>query len=422
MPHALPAVWNHEGKTCHGELVLEPDALYLICLDEEGAGSRALAAGGAAAARQFGLLGALVGAAVGTGVDAVKEKRRQTRMAQATQDQAHLSPAERAQLHPSSRSVRAGELTTLRRPNAFMAELVTTRGTVVLQGVSAQLVAAIEGWCAAVGAPVEVVPVPVSKPMSPRTKKILLITPVALAATYFLLMVPFALSLAAHTRSALAAYDQLVATAGPAAEAAKPTGRALQASCGDVLSSMKPEEMVAYVGKLPPNGEAMLTKDYYGFPRYTHVRPPYYDGGEVGLESDGLLSRWRPTGSFGEAYGKLIEQLPFDWPRVSQRYGMLPRLDDTRWVFAARVVSIEPSSGAVVAAMAVKVLERESGKVRCEGDLLVSVPGSDFTLSQGIPFGVVLPTCASVERQPCRDAARYASLIRVPGSARADGR
>lgn len=403
--------WVVNQRRAHGYLVLEDEAFHLICLRDE---SETAAAVGQATARQFGLIGALVSA----GVSGARELGRSKELQALYDAQAAMPVQQRLGLHTLSRTVSRDEVKGYQK-GPHLAPMLTLKSGVplLIQAESPGVHEAIEAWCGGLQIPVEVV-----QPQKMNRKLFwgLLLSPVALALLYVVICVPFALQHRARVAEHREAFDAFKSRARPIFEGlSRPIGVPLKQACGALLTKTPVGQQVGFVGELPPEGKALHRESYTGFPRYVFKEEGYSRWSEDKMEVNELESRWNPEPSFGKSMGRMLES-PFEWSRVAKRTG-LPDFSTAKLLLVARVLSVKVHgsnsySQTATAAMAVKVADFTTGKVECEGDLSVRFPpqgrgssvGLDFSMSQGIPLGLLLPGCGTNTTGICRDVHYYA--------------
>jgi hypothetical protein len=421
--------WLVNGRRAHGYLVIEDDALHLICLRDE---SETAANVGNATAKQFGLIGGLLSAGVSLAREAGRAKELQALYA-AHRD---LPPASRVQQNPLSRTVARSELTGIQKGPHLVPTLQSTSGPVPIQSESAAVYTALEAWCDQ-----QQIPTAYIQPSKMNRKLLwgLLLSPFALALLYVLICIPFALVHRSNTTAAMVKFEAFRAVAVPAEAAITgPIGKPLVETCGALLQQIPVGQQVAFVGALPPSGAAMLKdSDRDDFPRFTTLEPAYSQWSEPRLRAEALESKWRGKGTFGKSFERMLEN-PFDWSRVSADT-RLPRFEDARLLLVAKVQDVQISGEGLTdrskvagrAAMVVRVLDFQTGAVKCEGDLTMAFPPDgeysadklSFAMTQGLPLGLHAPGCGTKTDGACRDVVYYARitapLIAAPAMAAA---
>lgn len=400
--------WLVNGRRAHGYMVRDADALHLICLRDE---SETAAMAGKAAAGQLGLIGALVSA----GVSAAREAARASDMRSAFLEQQHVPIASRVALHPLSRTIARAEISGCRVGPELFPTLVTSSGPLSITPEAANVRETLEAFCRDTQIPIEWVPA--SK--SPVGKILLgfVLVPAALALVYAVICVPFAFRHRAATTRALEDVEDFERRAQPAAAAIQgSTGKPLEDACGALLRATPVEQQVAYVAALPSGAGEFTTR----FPKYAAKEPPFSTYGEprMAVRENGFGRAWAP--SFGRSYVKMLES-PFSWPSASSRT-FLPDLHDAKLLLVAKVERLERTGSSARAVMAVRVLDFASGAQRCEGDLAIAAPpegrsssvGLDFSISQGLPLGLLLPACGARTTGICHDVTYHAGLTPEP--------
>lgn len=396
--------WVADGRRAHGYLVVADDALHLICLKDE---SETAGAVGNATAKQFGLVGALVGA----GVSAAREASRKKELLELYQAQQQAPLSQRVAQHRLSRVIRKTDVTALQTAAHLTPTIVLSSGRLAVQPEGSTAGAAIEQWAGAQQVKVEVV-LPPKFPW--KVIGVVLLIPVALVVLHLLISIPFALKRSANQHRAVELREAFVAQAEKAYAALEgPTGEPFMKRCAAKLGGVKPEDVMTYVGELPANAKAMAKADYEGFPQLAYVELPEREWDSAKVESNRVEDRWAKRSSFGDSYRRVVEN-PLDWSRVANRISSLPTRQPTHSMVAkVNRVELRASSRA---SMTVALLDANGAEV-CRGDLTVLAPpngqassvGVGFQLAQGLPAGLYLPFCKSTTGV-CHDPGYYAGL------------
>jgi len=376
--------WVAEGRRAHGYLIVADDALHLICLKDE---SETAGAVGNATARQFGLVGALVGA----GVSAAREASRKKELNELYQAQQQAPLGQRSTQHRLSRVIRKADVTSLQTAAHLTPTLVLSSGRLVVQPEGSTAGAVIEQWAGAQSVKVEIV----QPPKFPwKVIGVVLLIPVALVVLHLLVSVPYAIKRNANQHRAVEVREAFVAQAEKGHAAIRgPTGEPFMKRCASKLVGVSPEDVMTYVGELPANAKAMAKADYEGFPQLAYVD----DVAKV--ESNPVEDRWAKRSSFGDSYLRVAES-PLDWGRVANRIYSLPARAPTHSM-VAKVNRVDLSAGSK-ASMTVALLDAKGAEL-CRGDLTLLAPpdgrassvGVGFQLAQGLPAGLYLPFCTS---------------------------
>ncbi|MFT3835945.1 MAG: hypothetical protein QM723_02980 [Myxococcaceae bacterium] len=368
------------------------------------------AATGQAVGKQFGLVGALVSA----GVSVAREAGRAKELRELYDAQQSMPVEQRLALNPLSRTIPKAAITAVQKGEQIVPTLKLSDGQLLpITSEERTVYFALDEWVQSLAIPVEVV-LPKKFP-----KKVLIgiiAAPFALVALHFLISVPYALKNVSLGKERLAAFNDARAKIEPAFDAISgPTGTPLAAACGAVLKVPVDTEL-GWVGKLPPDAQKLVTESYADFPRYTAVQPPYskWDTGKLDVRSVETDTKWAAV-SFGQAYGRVIEN-PFGWSRVAER-STIEDLSKVKLYLVGKVLRVDTSGESYdrvgTGLMAVKVLDAQSGAVKCEGDLAVtfkpSTVGFGFMMSQALPLGLHLPSCEKDEGL-CHEAHYYAKL------------
>jgi hypothetical protein len=403
--------WLASGRRAYGYMAVEAHAIHLICLRDE---NETAAVAGQAAARQFGLIGALVSA----GVSGVREMNRAKELLESYMEQQHLPIPDRMARHALSRTIHRNEMIALRTGPEILPTFVTHGGLVGISAESADVGAAIEGFCRATQVPNEHV-----KP-STLPKKILLglvLAPVALFLLHCIVCVPFAFRHLSKEKEALgnvAAFEQrakpLAAGLGP------PVGKPLADACASVLRSVPIEQQVVYVASVPDDAQKLVKEDYYKFPQYSHVEPPYSSYGEpkLNISQANRTTAWAP--SFGRSFVRMLES-PFGWAQASSRI-YVQDVSGAKLLIVAKADRVEeirdPGGYSTTgrAFMTARVLDFATGAMKCEGDLTIAFPpdgrsssvGFGFSMAHGIVYGMLMPTCGTTRSGLCREVHDYA--------------
>lgn len=403
----LRCSWLVGTRRAHGYLIVEKDVLHLICLldDSETAG-----AAGNAAAGQFGLIGALVGAGVG----AAREGIRAGKLRDVYREQENLPLASLLTKHPMSKSVKLADVTSVKKQQHLAPILETTNGPVSVQADGAGVHEAIEQWTA--GGNVQVVVVEPKK-MSRTAKLILFGTVPALVVLYLFICLPFAIRHVSVESKAIAAHEAFKKKA--VEEQAKLAGAfnaPLIDACKATFAAVPIDAQLGLIGDIPDSAKLHLKEDYYGFPRITFTEPAYSKWSDPRLENNQLHSKWKHEASFGKSYLRMLES-PFDWiDRSGQTYG-LAHVESAKLLIVAKVLEVNITGNAGRASLAVRALDYASGQTKCEGDLEVefgdtgySSVGVGFHMSQALPFALHFPSCVGSSKGPCDNVNRYARL------------
>lgn len=392
-------------RQAYGYLVLEPEALHLICLRDD---SVVAAATGQAVGKQFGLVGALVSA----GVSVAREAGRAKELRELYDAQQSVSVEQRVMLNPLSRTIPRAAIAAMMKGEQIVPTLKLSGGEVIaLTSEERTVYFALDEWVESLAIPVEVV---IPKKFPRKVLFAIIAAPFALVALHFLISVPYALSNVSLGKERLAKFNDARAKIEPAFESISgPTGKPLADACGALLKVPVDSEL-GWVGKLPPDAQKLVTESYADFPRYTAVQPPYskWDTGKLDVRSVSTDTRWAAI-DFGTAYGREIEN-PFSWSRVAER-STIEDLSKVKLYLVGKVLSVETSGDSYdrvgTGLMAVKVLDAQSGAVKCVGDLAVSFKpstvGFGFMMSQALPLGLHLPSCEKDEGL-CHEVHYYA--------------
>lgn len=406
----LRCSWLSGARRAHGYLVVEED-LSFICLYDD---SETAGAAGKAAAGQFGLIGALVGAGVG----AAREGLRGKKLKELYQAQQGMTTGQRLAQHPMSMQVKRAQVTALQKGPHIVPTLETANGPVAVQADGPGVHEAIEAWATAGNAlPVKLVE---PKKMSRTAKLSLIFTIPALVGLYLLVCLPFAVRHLGVESKAISGFAEFKERAKAAQQQlqglTQSFGKPLADSCGEMLAKIPVEQQMALVGPLPASSPIKVEKDYYGFPRYTRIEAPYSKYGEGRLEDDQLESKWRREASFGDSYLAMLGS-PFDWVDRSGRVWGLPQMENVTTVLVGKIERLEAANVGGRALLAVRVLDYPGMSVKCEGDLEVTFGstssgsvGNDFLMAQGLPRAMHLLSCKGNSRGPCHDVNYYAAL------------
>jgi hypothetical protein len=405
----LRCSWLVGNRRAHGYLVVEPDALHLICLldDSETAG-----VAGQAAARQFGLVGALVGAGVG----AAREGMRMGKLREAYQAHVDLPVSSRVAQNPMSRSVRLADVKAVKKAK-YAAPLfeLHTGDAVSVQADSPGVHEAMEQWAAGGNIQVEIIQ---PKKMNKTLKRVLLFGPPGLVALYLLICVPFAFMHQSNESKAIRALDELKKKAVAAqAELKGPFGTSYLEACRDTFAATPLEAQAGLVGALPADAQKLIAKDYYGFPRYTYPEPPYSSWSKPNLQVAQLENKWQREASFGNSYSLMLSH-PLEWADRAKRLYGLPVPGAARLLLVGKVEKVTVTGSKGRALLAVRAVDSATNATKCEGDLELEFDaggnygsvGTDFSMAHGLPLGLHLPGCPNSETKYCDDVVRYAHL------------
>lgn len=400
--------WVAEGRRAHGYLVVADDALHLICLKDE---SETAGAVGTATARQFGLVGALVGA----GVSAAREASRKKELQELYQAQQQTPLPQRLALHKLSRTLRKADVTAMKTGAHLQPTLQLVSGTLAIQAEGSTAGAAVAQWAGAQQVKVEVV----EPPKFPwKVVGVVLLIPVALVVLHLLISVPYALRHNANQHRAVDVREAFVSQAEKAHAALEgPSGAPFLAQCQSALAGVTPDAVMTYVGPLPANAQKLAKADYERFPQLAYVEPPMGSWDDGRLDSSAVKGRWTNRVSFFDSYRRVVES-PLEWSRVANHLYGLPVKAPTRSV-VAKVTRVDlPSRGSSTVSMTAAVLDAQ-GAALCAGDLTFVVPpegksssvGLGFELAEGLPQGLFQTVCGGASKKgACRDAGRYAAL------------
>lgn len=399
--------WVASGRRAHGYLVVAGEALHLICLRDE---SEAAGQAGQATARQFGLVGALIGA----GVSAAREASRKKDLLQLYQAQQQVPLEQRVTQHPLSRTIRRGEVTALETAAHLPPTLVLASGRVSIHSEGADAGAALQQWAAAQQVKVEVIPAP---KFPWKVIGIIVAIPVALVLLHLLVSVPFALRYQNKFAAAVEARQAFVKQAEAAhAALSSPVGAPFVSQCKQALAGVSPAEVMTYVGQLPENARFKGSAEYERFPQLGLVEPPFGKWDDGKATASQVENRWMKPVSFGRAYGRIVEN-PLNWGDASSRLYGFPAAPPQRSIVAkVNRVSL-PQRESMTVSLSAVVLD-EQGSTLCSGDLELLVPPGGrsssvsraFQLAHGLPLGLYLPLCGKQQDGACREASHYAEL------------
>jgi len=388
-PEFITVVLNQQGRSCFGRLYFGGDGLRFLCLKDE---SAAAAAAGQAAARQFGLLGALAGAAVG----AVKASARDKAIAEVLAAQEGMPLEQRLQQHPLSRTFLRDDLVRFHVSSWTGTVLETREGKVPVMQLDPQDAQHLKDWCEENG-----VPAMVAGGMSSRAKLALVLAPVALVLVYVLAAVPFAVRKASHGREVKARYEAMLQRAESTFEALeKPVGADLERACAAVVPELEVEGLVGYVGDVPGQEQTV-------FPMVVTASDHY-------VFDDQVADAWWGDGGFGDAYESILTEAPTDWEgRVMECYPRCAAMK-AKTLVVTRVWKLGSTrSGETVATLSSRVLSLESGKELCAGDLDALLT-SGSSMSDGVRDASLLALCKvsdglcdAVSEHALRAARRY---------------
>jgi hypothetical protein len=365
----VPIVLNQGGRICYGRLHLHAEALHFVCVHDE---SAAAAAAGQAVASRFGLVGGLIGGAV----SAVRTQRRDKAIDAALEKIAGLPLAEQMKQNPQSRTFARAELLGWNESRWTGKALQLRGGRVPVFAVDDGARQVVTGWLAQRGLPVKLV-----KPFSLRTKLILFLSPVWLAALYVLVSLPWAIQKSSHTSAVAKRYDEVLTRARAALSTIgdAPSGSEAATACAQ-LPPVGYEAIAGYVGALPGDADRGILADYERFPRT--VESMRYDGRAEIFSSE--IPQWSPRTSFGSSWGDILGEAPTDWGRRARDVYPLRDFTGTRYLAVAKVRSFRaPTQQGYLAPirqgraeLGVKVIDLASGATACQGDLTVALPSS----------------------------------------------
>ncbi|MHB8878009.1 MAG: hypothetical protein ACYC8T_30300 [Myxococcaceae bacterium] len=411
----LSLVLVQQGRNCYGQLYLADDAIHFLCLADESAKAAAV---GTAVAGQFGLLGALVGGAVA----GVKGSARDKRIAEVLEKHKGLSLEEKMKLDPLSRTFRKDELLGFVESNWTGIYLETTGGRVPTQGMNEAHKGALREWCAKRGLKAEK-----PKKMAGRTKALLWLSPVMLVLLYVMVSLPWAVRKNSHYGAVAERYDQVLEKSKSTWEAlgTQPVGADLETACG-ALGKVPLKGIVGYVGAIPNDGDKGVLADYERFPRTVEVMDYHGEADVYTME----LARYRYGGSFGDAWGAILTEAPTDWNRRVRDVYPLRDFSEAKYLAVGRVREFtaphrEGYSGPMTpgrAELSIRVLDLESGKTACQGDLSVAFPPKDSkttrneseVLRDGLGAAAVLGLCQLAGEKLCEGAKQKAQQL-APG-------
>lgn len=375
--------WTFNRRLCYGELHLDARGAAFLCLIDE---SAATAAAGQAVSRQFGLVGALIGAAVG----AHRASKREARAKEVLATQSHLPVEQRVGLHPMSRAYGPREITGYTQ-SGWTGNVLRARGEELRITADHAAIEAIANWCEQQGIALK------RRTKMPLGLKIAFVAvPFALIMLYAVAALGFGAMRTRHVAQTGERYASATSEAVVAQQKLTPGKGDLAKNCASVPA--RPGEVAAFVGDVPPAAKAEFGTGYDGFPRWAFATD--FDHGWSASSFE--LVRDPPGASFLSSWMTMLGEFPGDWNRrIKDVYPLPWQLERVRWVLAARITELTlPRSGITRSGRATYVATLlEGGKAACEGTMTVAFP----------------PAAARVTsvRETTRDALAVAPLLAV---------